>query len=251
MFSHSLRVWERGKDSKNDEQIHRNRELPKASEAILITSTMRLRKLCILATSGLLSFSGVSEATTQNLSTQGTYAIWDTFGSGTTYINVAPDASASGLSLGLFLQSTPEGVDFGGHDDFFDHGTGKASWYISGRADFAVTKLTLQIKMGTGDQNYFWPVLIVNTAFISPGASGVVETEEVIGGQNMFIRTWSWDINLPANTIFGFDFQTSAGQNVVLDAVAINAIPEPATWASIAMGLGLLVGCSGLRRRSK
>ncbi len=222
---------------------------------------MKLHKLFILAASGLLSLAGVSEATTIGLANpQGAYAIWDTFTSGTTFSGVTPDGGTAGfLTSSLSQSANSSGSGFGPNaTDYFYDATKTTAWTVAAKADIKITSITLQIKLSQPFDSsdvgaYFTPLLSygIETG-IGTNAPTVASTGETAQSQDVSVVTWTWTgLDIDANTDFSFSFGRAAGKHVVMDTVAIDAVPEPGTWASLAMGLGLLAGGRRFMRRSK
>ena len=211
---------------------------------------MKLRTFWIFGMVGLFSFARVADATVIGLFQSGTYAIWDTYSAGTTsFSNLSPSQVTPGISGGLSLIGSPGGEGFGGAGDLFSLTPGSAMLQVTGMASFPSTSVSLQIKMTTSAPSFFQPSLYFNANRHSPASTTVAGTGETYEGQDMYVITWTWNEFIPANTYFNFDFETGLAADVFLDAVAIRAVPEPATWASMAIGLGLLGGYRRISRR--
>jgi hypothetical protein len=215
---------------------------------------MKLNKLSFFAAALLLATAGVSHATQTGLTTlYGDYAIWDGFSS-STFTGVSAEASSGFVSTGL-TQSASAGFPFGPQvaNDLFYSSTTATSWTVSGSTAFEVTALTLQIKSSATGALLFTPLLSYgSTTGVTGTASSPVIADNVGGLGQEYVVTYTFTgLDIAPSQEFNFTFSGFADSHVAVDAIAINAVPEPSTWASIAMGLGLLVGSRRFMRRPK
>ena len=198
------------------------------------------------------------------------YAQWDTF-SGANFANDIAGSSfgvllpeldqstvftnfAMGAGLYKVLSGTPSS-SLADNDVLFAGGNG-VSFDLSGSTSFAIKGITLQIKRpgsAGGLAASFAPTISINggsaIAFDSVfTTSGSGDTSGDSGAWS--VTTWYWAGSLAANALTG-SFSVSFGNaglqrgidTIALDAgsVAPQAVPEPATWLSLAAGLGVLL----------
>jgi hypothetical protein len=216
---------------------------------------MKSFKSSSLALALLLAASGASHATTTGLtSLYGDYVVWDTFSTGA-FSGVSAQAGSGFVTSGL-SQSASASFPFGpqvGNDLLYTSNTA-TSWTVSGSTAFEVTALTLQIKSSATGSYIFAPTLSygINSGIVANTTSSPIAADNVGGLGQEYVVTYTFTgLNIAANQEFSFAFTGFASSHVAVDAVAVNAVPEPGTWASLVMGLGLLAGSRRFMRRSK
>lgn len=194
------------------------------------------------------------------------FAAWEKWSSGS-FINLTPQyTGASGL-LNVTLTQSNDGAGVstsGSNPGIIDvdgvtyHGrltTGGYDFNLSGTSAVAFTSLTLQIKHSPFFDADFNPITAF-TASLNGMASAPVQVGPNLGnfsdaiGLNTSnsVYTYSWsNLNIAENEAFSLQFASGAdltGFGFSVDSIAINvqAIPEPGTWALIALaGLFVLV----------
>jgi hypothetical protein len=240
---------------------------------------VQLRSFFVFA-SVFASLSSLAQATTIgiNIDPAGTawdrgevgtaFAQWDTFSS-TTFMNdaagssfgvVLPELDQSGVfevtnqGAGLYNVLSSQAAVANG--DVIFAGSNAVNFTLTGSTDFAVKGLTLQIKRPSstgGLAANFSPTITFAggsaTAFDSVfTTSGSGDTSSDSGAWS--VTTWYWSESLASNAVAG-DFVVSfanAGLSRGIDTIALDAgsvapqaVPEPATWASLAGGLAFLL----------
>lgn len=202
------------------------------------------------------------------------YAQWDNF-SAFTFANDLPGSSSgitsaaltqsgsmtqTGQGAGLYnvLQSVPAASN----GDVIFAGGNALNFSITGSTGFAIKGITLQIKRAISQGGFaanFTPTISINgggaIAFnyaVTTTGSGDTSSD----GGLWSVTTFYWDASLVSNADVG-NFTVSFPSTVMsrgVDTIALDvgsvapqAVPEPATWVTLGIGLGFVLLVS--RRR--
>ncbi len=222
---------------------------------------MKLTKLLLLTLSGVFSFAGIAQATPagyHNLG--GASAFWDTFNNGAVFSGAAAQAN-SGFTTATAAQSTSHAAPFGPqaptNDTFYHSFTPgmtaglESNWQLTLQTTTEVTEFSIQFKYNIYSKNpFFTPVISVG------GTDYSADLREVYAGgeANRHIQIYSWTgLSIAADTEFVINFTngTTSSPHMTLDGFQVNtAVPEPGTWAALALGAGVLAVGRRLRRKA-
>jgi hypothetical protein len=171
------------------------------------------------------------------------YSLWDVFPGTTsnfTYTN-AGDSSGSSVFAGALKSDTTGGLLLGSNDRMYQN-QNPFSFTIQGGTGTGASAIVLQLKFtspSVGDPVAFFNLALNNT--IAPTSVALFDTS--VEGANTFnIVTYTWTgLSIPSGGQIKFTIG-SAAEHVSLDGMAVDvqAVPEPATWMSLAAGLGFL-----------
>lgn len=220
--------------------------------------SMKLRIVVLAAAlMGLNVFS--SHATLIGMPTaSGTYSTWDSF-TAFTFTNDAPDAADTSLFSATLTSSFGSGGGSGGFApsaDMLYQGFMNNSDYdfdINGTASGNITTLSLQIKFSAPAGGFPLPEDFFTTLTLDGNAASSMlflgnqtETVPVMGAQDFYVYQWTWTgLDLEASDAFHFDIASSSPlEHVAVDTIRVTsvaAVPEPSTYALMALGLGALV----------
>lgn len=213
----------------------------------------------------LFAMAGVANATLVGYTPASNYAIWDSY-SAFQFAGASSDSSSGiaatlsqsqaivqdGQGAGLYDKLTPNEAG----DDIFFTGGNVVVLSVAGSFDFTnMTTFTLQMKRvgNTGTMsNNFAPTLSINGG--SAFAFSSVSTASGSGDSTSDAGTWSnttWSFTLPALTgvqSFVLSIPSSSPGtpppvNSItrgVDYVAVQAVPEPSTYALIMIGAGAM-----------
>lgn len=201
------------------------------------------------------------------------YAMWDNFtetyssgtGAGTVYTYSGSASSASTLTgLSLVQSSAHINVTTGSNaaqgagllngNDVYYSSTRAQSWTLTAQSSIDINTMSFQVKtanVGTAAN----PGAIVESVFLPTlngfGAASYVRSTPVSGeklqGFDVFVIEYRWDnIDIAANTAFTINFSLAGGNTgqytrKPIDFVALDAVPEPSTYALMALGLVVIV----------
>lgn len=185
------------------------------------------------------------------------YAFWDNFtdlqaGTGVLITNETPDATDSDYFTATFSGSLSGGGSVTGAGDRIYNGQGAGSvafnLSIDGTVSSNIDTITLQIKMTSPDagigltrETFFTVTLNGRTASVITQSGDTSETPG--SGQYMGVAYYTWtDMNLTNGGIIDLDITSPASGHVSVDGVRLDAsaVPEPSTYALIALGLGVI-----------
>lgn len=227
-----------------------------------------MKRLSVFASIALLSFAGAVKATTIGMdhsnpigeqeTTEVGYVYWDSFvdqnpDAGVTLTDETPDYSnGRNITDAVLSGSLSGGGSVTGSGDRIYNGSGASSvafdLTIEGTLTADIQTISLQLKMSTPDVSTGLNRLTFFTVTLNGmTASAVVETNsntgEVISGQTYGVVTYYWTgLNLAANSDFTFLLSSPSLGHVSLDGVRVDAstVPEPSTYAMMALGLGMV-----------
>lgn len=224
---------------------------------------MKLLKTAGLAALLLAGIPTLSMATTVGLPyTSGDYATWDTF-SGPTFSNANPGIS-NGDRFSSALTSTGGGLLTGSGDRIYGGAMAddaSFSFTINVNAHYAIDTFSLALKFSHPNPDAI-PALDYTDFFTSitlngDGATPVFlgGTGEITNGQEMGVVQWTWtDLSFFNGDSFSVNIFSpartgDAAAHVSVDAVSVTAVPEPSTYALLA--LGAVVAVMTFRRRQR
>lgn len=195
------------------------------------------------------------------------YAVWDSFseayasGSGTstlyTYSGIASGGSTlTGLSLSqssahinqATSPTTAQGAGLLESGDVYYSSTKAQTWTLTATTSIDITTMAFQVKTANTNEisilSVFQPSLVgVGTASYFRSAA----TGESISNFSASVIEYRWDnLNIEAGTTFTITFDLAGGNSgnftrKPIDFVALDAaaVPEPSTYALVALGLGI------------
>lgn len=224
---------------------------------------MSLSKFLALSIVGIVASSSIASATINGLSTNPFgdpsvgYATFDTFTSTGAYptvkvTNQAPglESTESGSATGGSIFTATLSADMGGSAAgsgariYNGVGAGSSAFNVSidGVAHQEITTLSLQIKFTKGDgydfDNFF--ALTLNGV----AATGVVTVGDgslgLLNGSDVGVVQWTWTgLSLAPGSNFSLGITSPAAGHVSIDALRVDVVPEPSTYALIGLaGVG-------------
>jgi hypothetical protein len=216
---------------------------------------MKIRRYSLLAVLSLTAMLGSVKATTLGYDTDPLgardginvgYSLWDVFpGTTSNFTYTNPGESIGGGPTGIFsgaLKSDTSGGILLGSNDRMYQNQNPFSFTIQGGTGTGASAIVLQLKFtspSVGDPAAFFNLALNNT--IAPTSVALFGTS--VEGANTFnIVTYTWTgLNIPSGGQIKFTIG-SAAEHVSLDGMAVDvqAVPEPATWMTLAAGLGFL-----------
>ncbi len=241
-------------------------------------SLTNMNRLFLLASAGITlatSFTtayateaGMYDPWLRDVNTEVQTAVWDTFtesyssGSGPSTLysyagTASPGSTLTGLSLtqGLPHINETTGSSLGAQGagllsaDVYYASTRANSWTLTAISMVDVTNIVFQIKtanLGSVAKSVFLPTL-VGTGTASFVQSRISTPGELLGGFQAYVVEYRWTgLDIAAGESFSITFGAPGGSSnpysrKPLDFVALDAVPEPSTYALIGLGLGLVL----------
>lgn len=189
---------------------------------------------------------------------EGARAVWDIFTpdetGGFTFTNLGATYQGAGVQSASLSQTLGTAGSFGSgilpgpggaHDEIYTS-TQPVAFTLTLGTDIDVHAFRLQIKMtppsaSTAIEEHFTPILYINGfSYGGTPTPSVVDTGEIgeTSANSYRVLTWEWhDFIAISGSVFTVDFGRDPSVRVTMDAVAVDAIPEPSTWALLTAGV--------------